>query len=82
MARGFGGAGRVLALMFFIAIVSAVISAAIIVGVMVGVQDTGTPLIGSDRWFLFYMVPVILFSAIITVMMFTYLAQEKIKWVY
>jgi ABC-type Co2+ transport system permease subunit len=82
MARGFGGGGRALLLMLLISFASALVAAFVILAAMNNFQQPNAPLVSSDRWFLFYMIPVIFFSAIITVMVFTYLAQEKIKWVY
>ena len=74
--------GKTLLLMMAVAGLSAVVAAGLIVGVMIGVQDAGTPLIGSDRWFIFYMVPVIFLTLMITVFWYRKLAQEKITFNY
>jgi hypothetical protein len=73
---------KTLGYMLMTAILAAGVSAALIVGAMIGVQDTGTLLIGSDRWFVFYMIPVVVFSAFISVVLFGKFAQEKISWTF
>ena len=47
--RDFGGGGKAFAYLIGMAILAAVTSAALVLAIMVGVQDSGTPLIGSDR---------------------------------
>jgi len=74
--------GKTFLRMMFVVGLSAVAAAALIVGVMIGVNDTGTPLIGSDRWFIFYMFPVIFVTLLITIYMYRLLAQEKITFNY
>lgn len=80
--RDFGGGGKAFAYLIGMAILAAVTSAALVLAIMVGVQDSGTPLIGSDRWFIFYMVPVVFTAAAISVFVFGRFSQEKIKWTY
>ena len=61
---------------------SAIAATFLVVGIMIGVQDAGTPLIGSDQWFIFYMIPVIFITLMITVFVYRKLAQEKITFNY
>ena len=74
--------GKTFLRMMLVVGISAVAAAALIVGIMIGVNDTGTPLIGSDRWFIFYMIPVIFVTLLITVYTYRLFAQEKITFNY
>lgn len=74
--------GKTFLRMMLVVGISAVAAAALIVGIMIGVNDTGTPLIGSDRWFIFYTIPVIFVTLLITVYVYRLLAQEKITFNY
>ena len=78
----FEGNGRVLMWMFAIAMGVAAGTAALVLAVVKVVNDAGTPLIGGAKWFLFYLIPVIFFATILTVIAFTILMQQHIKWVY
>jgi len=71
---------KVLGMMVAVAAGSAFLAAAITVMVMAAVQDSGTMLVGSDRWFLAYTIPVIVLTLFITVLMYTRLAKEKITF--
>ena len=73
---------RTLLQMLLVVGISALAATFLIVGIMIGVQDVGTPLIGSDQWFLFYMIPVIFLTLLTTVFVYRKFAQEKITFNY